>query len=370
MCWGQAIIVVFLEICQCKGIKGVSTLLNFDKTEPYPQSHSSIIIMSTEFIAVTGANGFLGSHVVDQLLSQKTKTRAIVRSSASADILRQVYADQVSSGLLEFAYVPDISAETSNVYDEAFVGVTGLIHTASPIFQLGGITEDREARYLKPAINGALNALRAANRSNTIKKVLLTSSVTAATPPGGIGEIMSDYYPPITYEEALKLDDDRTMYSASKVLAEKAAWDLIKKENPKFSLTALLVGLILGPNIQGKSDPTGSNGIYLAMAKKPELFVSFPSITVQDAAAAHISALRRSETNAKRLMVIEKIFFANDAIRIAKEQVHDFPAGSKQGTPEKGKYLDAHPQQDTKLLHLSFRGTDEAFAQLLRDNVA
>jgi nucleoside-diphosphate-sugar epimerase len=324
--------------------------------------------MSTEFVAVTGANGFLGSHVVDQLLSAKIKTRAIVRSPASASTLVEKYADQVQQGLLELAYVADITAD-ANVYDAAFVNITGLIHTASPIFQLGGSTQDREARYLKPAISGAINAVEAAHRSSTITKVVLTSSVAAATPPGGIGEIKSDFFPSTTYEEAAKFDDDRATYAASKVLAEKAVWNFMQEKKPKFTLTSLLVGLILGPSIQGRSDPTGSNGIYLAMAKKPAMFVSFPSITVQDAAAAHISALHRSQTNGKRVMVVEKIFFTSDAVNIAKDKVPQYPSGAEQANPKKGAYLEAHPQKDMELLGLTFNHTDEAFAQLLRDNV-
>lgn len=328
-------------------------------------------MVDTELIAVTGANGFLGTHIVEQLLASGTKTKAIVRSKQSASALEAKHSTHVQSKLLEFAFVPDISTH-GPVYDEAFHGVTGLIHTASPIFELGGKTKDKEAAFLKPAIFGALNAMEAAHRTPSIKKVVFTSSVVAATPPEGKGTISNTYFPPTTYEQAANFEQDRDTYGASKTLAEKAVWDFVKKNNPKFEFTTMLIGLLIGNNISGKSENTGSNSIAVLMVKAPQSFISFPLITVQDAAAAHISALKPSKTDGKRILVVEKIVFSRDAVQLAKDNVSDFPAGALLPLPESGQYLDVDKEQikqAEQLLDLTFTRVDDAYVKLLRDNV-
>ena len=66
-------------------------------------------VLEYEVCAVTGANGFLGFHIVSQLLEKNIRTVAIVRSENSAKRLKEVFSQQVETSLLKFAYVPDIS---------------------------------------------------------------------------------------------------------------------------------------------------------------------------------------------------------------------------------------------------------------------
>lgn len=97
----------------------------------------------------------------------------------------------VDSKLLHFAFVPDITAD-EHVYDKAFHGVTALIHTASPIYQPGQKTDDPEGQFYTPAIQGAVNAFKAAARYPSIKRVVLTSSVVTAYPDAPYGELSKD----------------------------------------------------------------------------------------------------------------------------------------------------------------------------------
>lgn len=326
--------------------------------------------MAVELIAVTGANGFLGVHIVDQLLRAKVHTRAIVRSESSADQLRKLYKDEIDNGLLVFAFVPDI-ATRGPVYDQAFKGITGLIHTASPVFQNPtNSSPNIEEKFLKPAINGALNAVEAAHRTSSVKKVVLTASVVSAGPILTVGPIDHDFYDPITYEEAKSLPDDQKAYGASKTLAEKAVWQFYKANNPSYTLTTLNAGLIIGSNLTGKSVDTGSNGLALLLLKAPQAVSSFPTITVQDAAAAHINALRGSQTDGKRLILVEKIFFAKDAIALAKKYVHSFPIGTDEeiSYPEEGTYRTVKQPEDLEVLELKpGNRTEDAFVKLLRE---
>lgn len=135
-------------------------------------------IAKDEVCAVTGANGFLGFHIVSQLLEKHIKTIAIIRSEKSSERLQHVFAKHVQSKLLTFAYVPDIS-QLNEAYTEAFKGVSFVIHTASPIFQLDQKSDTPSRDFYDPAINGALNAVTSAAKHKTVKSVIITGSVVA-----------------------------------------------------------------------------------------------------------------------------------------------------------------------------------------------
>lgn len=76
---------------------------------------------------VTGATGFIGAHIVDELLRRGIKVRGTTRSSAKADkmlLARPEYAER-----LELLVTTDLT--TPGVFDEAIQGVDAIIHTAS-----------------------------------------------------------------------------------------------------------------------------------------------------------------------------------------------------------------------------------------------
>jgi nucleoside-diphosphate-sugar epimerase len=82
-------------------------------------------------VLLTGANGFVGSHILDQLLAQGFSVRSIVRSQAKA---QQVLSDFPNFGSrLDFGIVPDITAP--GAFDEVVKSsppFDTVIHTASP----------------------------------------------------------------------------------------------------------------------------------------------------------------------------------------------------------------------------------------------
>ncbi|KAJ7435151.1 hypothetical protein FB451DRAFT_990883, partial [Mycena latifolia] len=77
-------------------------------------------------VKVTGASGFLGSHVVLQLLEKGYRVRAAARG-AKADHLKSSYASY--GDRFEVVKITDISHDQ---FPEALVGVDAVIHTASP----------------------------------------------------------------------------------------------------------------------------------------------------------------------------------------------------------------------------------------------
>ena len=76
---------------------------------------------------VTGATGFIGAHVIDELLSRGLRVRGTARSETKANEMlrsRPQYA-----GMLDFAYVQDLTVPSG--FDEAVRGVDAIVHVAN-----------------------------------------------------------------------------------------------------------------------------------------------------------------------------------------------------------------------------------------------
>ena len=69
----------------------------------------------SKFFLVTGATGFIGAHVLDEILRRGHKVRAAVRSKSKAEQIAQ--ARPQYSNLLEFTFIDDLTSP--GVFDDA-----------------------------------------------------------------------------------------------------------------------------------------------------------------------------------------------------------------------------------------------------------
>lgn len=276
----------------------------------------------TSLILVTGANGHVAQHVVSQLLSlppsHRPKVRATVRSDTSAAGLKSVFSSHISSGILSFAYIPDIAQP--GAFDDAVKDVTHIAHIASPL--IVGAT-DAEQDVLKPAIGGTTSLLKSALNMSTLQAVVITSSFAAVHDPmHGLHPektYTSKDWNPITYEEAADPNLDLSVwpetyrvfitYMASKKLAEKAAWDFYDSQKPKWRLSVVCPTYIGGPNVlplaKGADSLSFSQKLLWGVAtSKPEdnlPEIDFPYwVDVRDVARAHVLALQSSQADGER----------------------------------------------------------------------
>ncbi|KAI8173686.1 Aldehyde reductase 2 [Colletotrichum sp. SAR 10_86] len=127
------------------------------------QSEGSFGIPEGSTVLVTGVNGFIGSHVCSQLLQLGFDVRGTVRDPTKYAWVEDLMERDNPKGCFTLASLPDL--EDEGAFDSLVDGVSAVIHVASPV----SLSPDPES-VIPSSINGAMNALKAANRSPTVKR--------------------------------------------------------------------------------------------------------------------------------------------------------------------------------------------------------
>ena len=133
-----------------------------------------------------------------------------------------------------------------------------------------------------------------------VKRVILTSSVAA---------VVGDIWENKTYsEENFSLESEsRQAYTKSKIKAEKSAWEFMKSKNPKFELTVINPGYIVGPILTETF--TASMEIVKRLMNREisrVVDIPLPGCDVRTVAQAHIAALKSPNSPSKRYLVVTK----------------------------------------------------------------
>lgn len=130
---------------------------------------------------MTGSNGFLGSAILDQLLTTNYKVIAAVRNPSSLTKLLSIHPEWNHS-LLAGITIPDLTAP--NAFDAVFQSypdIECIIHCAAPMTGTTSNTDFVE-HFEKPNVIGNLGLLRAAKRYGVkIRAVAVTGSLSAIT---------------------------------------------------------------------------------------------------------------------------------------------------------------------------------------------
>ena len=179
--------------------------------------------MSSHRILLTGSNGFLGSHILKQLLPRPgVSVRAVVRSQSKID---DVKGDFGTFENLDFAVVPDITSPDAfhGALSKTDVPFDTVIHSASP-FLYKAVSSSRE--FLDPAIKGTTEILKNIKAvAPYVKRVIVTSSFAAVgdlVNPGNMaGRVLTEQdWNPVTFDEAVASTSLGVGYQASKKFAE------------------------------------------------------------------------------------------------------------------------------------------------------
>ncbi|KIW13351.1 hypothetical protein PV08_08539 [Exophiala spinifera] len=268
-------------------------------------------------VLLTGGSGFIGTHILKELLNHGHETVVTVRSAAKGSFLVNKFR---SSGNVSFVVVEDVAAP--NAFDQAMQSTPafdGIIHSASPFhFNI----RDAKKDILDPAINGTTNVLTAAAEyAPFVKRVVITSSLGAMlSMPNHPDEYNETVWNPTTMEQAL--NDFALTYNASKKFAELAAWDFLRDKKPAFSLATINPPFVFGPvihDLRSLDNINTSNGRILSAANggfrdKIPPTGSFMWVDVRDVALAHVRALERPDAGGHRFLLVSSFWTNKDLV--------------------------------------------------------
>lgn len=191
-------------------------------------------------VMVTGATGYVAGWLVKKLLDEGLTVHAPVRDPEKKEKIKHLEEMAANSkGEIKF-FKADLLSEGS--YDEAMKGCELVFHTASPFFLN---VKDPQKDLVDPALKGTHNVLDSANRTESVKRVVLTSSCAAIYGDNiDIQNVPNQTLTEDVWNTTSNLKHQA--YSYSKTLAEKEAWKMVEAQN-RWDLVVMNPGFVLGP---------------------------------------------------------------------------------------------------------------------------
>ena len=234
-------------------------------------------------VLVTGAAGFIGSHVVQLLLSEGNDVRATVRNLENALFLKSLSQNDRSS--LELVEMDLLESESVH---NAVEGCDTIIHCAASL--MVGV-KDAQKDVVDPSVTGTLNLCKAVRQNESIHTIIHTSSVAA------IRRTQYENGQTFTSENWC---DDATLksnpYGLAKAEAERKMREFVdecRRSARKIRLVTLHPSIVFGPVFHERH--TRGSMAYLKHFRGKLPFVlnaHLNFVDVRDVAEAHVRAIK------------------------------------------------------------------------------
>ena len=228
---------------------------------------------------VTGASGFVGSHVARQLVARGEAVRVLLRPSSQARAIEDLPVEKVSGDLRDPASL-----------DRALTGVRRVFHVAAD-YRLWA----RDSRDIYESnVTGTKNLLDAARRAR-IQQLIYTSTVATVAVDR----------PSLPNEQtASGLQEMIGHYKRSKWLAEQEALNAAREGLP---VIVVMPTTPVGP-FDWKPTPTGKIIVDFLNGKMPGYVeTGLNLVGVEDAAAGHLLAAERGKVGERYLIGAENL---------------------------------------------------------------
>jgi nucleoside-diphosphate-sugar epimerase len=277
-------------------------------------------------VLVTGATGYVAGWLVKRLLEEGITVHAAVRNPDKKE--KTAHLDAIaekSSGAIKY-FKSDLLQPGS--YAEAMEGCELVYHTASP-FSLR--VNDPQKELIDPAKLGTRNVLEQASKTNSVKRVVLTSSCAAIytdaidckmAPGGVLTEDIWNTTSSLTYQP----------YSYSKTVAEREAWEIAEKQD-QWDLVTINPCLVLGPPLNPHNTTSESFTILKQMGdgtyKTGVPDIGMGVVDVRDVAAAHFKAGFIPEAKGRYITCAHNSSFLSFAKELLPKYGKNYPIPKK-----------------------------------------
>ncbi|KAH8428361.1 uncharacterized protein LDX57_006062 [Aspergillus melleus] len=269
-------------------------------------------------ILVTGANGYVASNVIQHLVEAGYKVRGTVRTPKPW--LDEMFKENFGEDSFESVVLPNFD-DVDSLFC-AMADVSGVAHVASDV-SFGTNLKD----VIPWVVRAVQNFLEAASRQPSVQRVVMTSSgVTARAPKPN-----KDYvtvYEDTWNDEAIKAALDPTTperakgllgYCASKTEAEKAAWQWIKENNPRFTFNAILPCYTIGRVLHEKINGSTMGWVRDLLTGDRQIFSLYVPLDVIDIARLHALALLNPNIVSQRIFGFGSPLNLTDIVSILRK---------------------------------------------------
>ena len=242
---------------------------------------------------VTGATGFVGSHVARQLVSSGENVRVLVRPTSNFKLLEDLRVERAEGDLRDAGSI-----------ERAMRGVRRVFHVAAD-YRLW--TQHPEELY-ESNVEGTRRLIAAAERAG-VERIVYTSTVATIAVPRHGAALPNE-------ATAARLEEMIGHYKRSKFLAEQVALDAAKAGAPVVIVNPTAP---VGPG-DWKPTPTGRIILDFLLGKMPAYVdTGLNVVAVEDVAAGHLLAAEKGRSGDRyilggRNMTLKEILDALAAI--------------------------------------------------------
>ncbi|CDK26222.1 unnamed protein product [Kuraishia capsulata CBS 1993] len=290
-------------------------------------------------VLVTGASGYIGAHIVSQLLEKKYTVIGTVRTGEKAKFLIEKFEDPN----LSFEIVPDIAEATA--FDAAFEvhpEIEFVVHTAA-VLPRGVPKEELHKQYVETSVAGTINILKTIEKYGpSVRHFVLTSSSAALADLRLFEDstilLTEDSWNETSWEQVG--DFELFAYAYSKAEAERSAKEFTKRPEVKFTFSSVCPVWVLGPQRFVEMEGNSSSEAQLvaslvnAPVNSPGPFDTWgAAVDVRDVAKAHVLSVEKyAEFKDARLVLANAEFTSQLLLNIINqsfpELVGKIPAGN------------------------------------------
>lgn len=248
-------------------------------------------------VCVTGAAGFIASHVIIDLLEDGHVVHATVRDlgddtkRAHLDVLEERYPGKLQ------CFEADLLEPGS--LDAALEGCDALIHTATAVILAA---PDPQKQIIDVAVKGTQNVLDSVARTPSVKRIVMTSSIAA---------VMSYDQQDKTYtEDDWCTSDDIGLdpYGMGKTQSERLLWQFVDEHADRVQAVAINPSVVIGP-------PLAKHHIRSSLSFIRDLVGwSYPAcapmrlhlVDVGDVSKGHVRALTSDKAVGQRIIFSDR----------------------------------------------------------------
>ena len=267
--------------------------------------------MSTQKVCITGASGFIASHIVQQCLSKGYIVHGTVRDANNAAKTKHLLElpNAITHLKLFSADLADVNTDTGEASEklketltQAFDGCETIMHTATPV-KMGA--KDGKKEIYEPGMAGIKAVLNLLATSSSLKTFVFTSSMSAIAP-----QPEPDVKTEEHWSDAEQQKSKGSWYGACKTDQERLLWKLTESQEipSRIRCVAICPTAVFGPMLQAEVNTTCGWGLSLFKDGKNSSGGtasddSMSVVDVRDCAAQHIAAMENVNATGRYMCI-------------------------------------------------------------------